>query len=185
MEPALERHSDAPNHPPNGSPNDPAADSPADPESVARAICLRLLTGRAHSRSELAAALDRRLVPPAAAEAVLDRLMEVGLINDSAFAAAWVSSRHAGRGLAGRALTAELRARGVAPEIVAAAVGGLDSSTEEETARRLVRRRLAGLQRVGPEVRARRLVGLLARKGYSPGLAGQIVRSVLAEDGAA
>src|SRR6266498_4918200 len=38
-------------------------DAPGDPESVARAICLRLLTQRARSRAELAEALRRRGVP--------------------------------------------------------------------------------------------------------------------------
>src|SRR5829696_959849 len=91
---------------PPGHPEDPLG----DPESVARAICLRLLTGQPRTRSELAAALARRGVPGEAAAAVLGRFAEVGLIDDRAFAAAWVGSRHAGRGLA-RALAAELRRR--------------------------------------------------------------------------
>jgi len=144
-----------------------------------------LLTDRARSRSELASALDRRQVPPAAAEAVLDRLTAVGLVDDEAFAAAWVSSRHSGRGLAGRALAAELRARGVAPETVSSALAALEPETEETTARRLVVRRLADLSRADNAARERRLVGMLGRKGYPPGLARRVVREVLAADTAA
>ncbi len=148
---------------------------------MARAICLRLLTGRAHSRGELETALSRRHVPPEAATAVLDRLATVGLVDDAAFAASWVSARHAGRGLAGRALAVELRARGIAPETAGHALAALDPATEEETARRLVARRSASLHGVPYEVRRRRLLGLLARKGYAPALAGRAVRTVLAE----
>ncbi|MBA3250380.1 MAG: regulatory protein RecX, partial [Geodermatophilaceae bacterium] len=79
-------------------------DAPGDPESTARIICLRLLTLAPRTRAQLAQALERRGVPPAASEAVLDRFDEVGLIDDAAFSRAWVASRHAGRGLAGRAL---------------------------------------------------------------------------------
>src|SRR5690348_9385137 len=87
-----------------------------DPVEVARALCLRLLTVAPRTRAQLAAALARRGVPAEAADAVLGRLTDVGLVDDQAFAAAWVSSRHLGRGLGRRALSAELRVRGVAGE---------------------------------------------------------------------
>ncbi|MDQ6875348.1 MAG: recombination regulator RecX [Actinomycetota bacterium] len=158
--------------------NSPPPD--ADPESVARAICLRLLSARARTRAELATALRRREVPDHAAEAVLDRFSEVGLIDDASFAAAWVTSRHAGRGLAGRALAGELRSRGVAAETVAQAVAGLDHDTELATARRLVHRRLPALGSLDRQVQFRRLAAMLARRGYSGELAIQAVREELA-----
>jgi regulatory protein len=164
-------------------PGDPEQDL-GDPESVARAICLRLLDDRPRTRAELAAALRRRGVPDEAAEAVLDRFTEVGLIDDDGFAAAWVDSRHAGRGLGRRALSAELRRKGVAAETVATAVERLDRDDETTMARALVQRRLRSLGGVTPEARLRRLLGLLARKGYPPGLAAQVVREVLAEQAA-
>jgi regulatory protein len=151
---------------------------------VARAICLRLLTGQPRTRAELAAALARRDVPAEAADAVLGRFTEVGLIDDRAFAEAWVGSRHAGRGLARRALAAELRRRGVDGGTVDEAVSSLDPATEERTARELVRRRLASTGRLDPPVRLRRLVAMLARKGYPPGLAVRVVREELGREGA-
>lgn len=160
-----------------------AEDPPGDPESVARAICLRMLTAAPRTRAELADALARRGVPDEAAGRVLGRYAEVGLIDDTAFAAAWVGSRHVGRGLARRALSAELRQRGVDAAAVAEAVSTLDPQTEEETARRLVRRRLPGTARLESPVRVRRLVAMLARKGYPPGLAARVVRQEIAADG--
>ncbi|MEU8195501.1 recombination regulator RecX [Microbispora amethystogenes] len=156
---------------------------PADPEAVARAICLRLLTMAPKTRAQLADALRKRDVPEEAATAVLERFSEVGLIDDEAFAAAWVTSRHAGRGLARRALAQELRRRGVAEETVEDALERLDPDEETETARRLVERKLAGTRGVEPQARMRRLVGMLARKGYSPGLAFRIVREAIEAEG--
>jgi SOS response regulatory protein OraA/RecX len=159
-------------------------DAVGDPESVARAICLRLLTLQPRTRSELAAALAKRGVPDEAAETVLGRFTEVGLIDDRAFAAAWVDSRHAGRGLARRALAAELRRRGVDREVVGEAVAVIDTEAEERAARQLVERRLPATRRLEQPARVRRLVGMLARKGYPPGLAMRVVREALAADGA-
>jgi regulatory protein len=153
-----------------------SAELPGDPEEAARAICLRLLTGQPRTRAELGAALRRRGVPEDAAAAVLDRFGEVGLIDDAAFAEAWVSSRHRGRGLARRALQQELHQRGVAAETVQTALGTLDDKTQEETARDLVRRRLTATRGLTPDARTRRLLGMLARKGYPGALAARVVR---------
>ncbi|GII78280.1 hypothetical protein Sru01_32620 [Sphaerisporangium rufum] len=165
-------------------PGSAAADGPpGDPAAVARAVCLRLLTMAPRTRAQLAEALRRRGIPDAAADSVLSRFSDVGLIDDEAFAAAWVSSRHAGRGLARRALAAELRNRGVEEEVVREAVDRLDPDEEIETARRLVERRLPGTRGLATPARVRRLAGMLARKGYSSGLAYRVVREALeAED---
>ncbi|MFC7644128.1 recombination regulator RecX [Streptosporangium lutulentum] len=161
----------------------PASRGPAaDPEAVARGICLRLLTMAPRTRAQLAEALRKREVPEEAAEAVLERFSEVGLIDDEAFAAAWVSSRHAGRGLARRALASELRHRGVDEEVVKEAVEQLDSDQEAETARRLVERKLSSTRGLERAVRTRRLASMLARKGYGPGLAFRVIREALEDE---
>jgi regulatory protein len=162
------------------APDDASEDAPGDPESVARAICLRLLTGQPRTRAELATALAKRGVPAEAAEQVLGRFTEVGLIDDAAFATAWVDSRHAGRGLGRRALAAELRRRGVDDRTTADAVATLDPGTEEATARALVRRKLRTGGDLTPEARARRVIGMLARRGYSADLVRRLVREELA-----
>lgn len=131
------------------------------------------------TRSQLATKLAARDIPPDIAAAVLDRYTEVGLVDDTAFAAAWVRSRHGVRGLAGRAVAQELRHRGVRDDVAAEALVVIDAESERDAARRLVERRLrttAGLER---QARTRRLVGMLARKGYSVGLAFSVVRDVL------
>ena len=154
----------------------------ADPEQVARAIVLRQLTGQPRSRAELAKALSRRGVADDVIERVLGRFSEVGLIDDNAFARAWVESRHAGRGLARRALAHELRRRGVGEDDVGEAVDLLSPETEHATARALVLRRLPSTRGADGRTRIRRLVGMLSRKGYPPGLAVRVVREALADE---
>lgn len=167
------------------APGGPAERSqPADPEAVAREICLRSLSFAPRTRAQLAGVLRREGVPDDVAERVLSRYSEVGLIDDEAFAHAWVESRHAGRGLARRALAAELRQRGVADETVKAAVEKLAPEREEAAARELVARRLAATRGLDPVRRTRRLVGVLARKGYPGGLAYRVVREALEAEGA-
>ena len=160
----------------------PPEDEMGDPESVARGICLRALTGAPKTRQQLADLLAQRGVPDDAAETVLDRFTEVGLIDDAAFARAWVSSRQAGRGLARRALSAELRAKGVESEVAAEAVGEVDDDDERAAARRLVERRVGSMRRLDRATATRRLMGMLARKGYNGGLAAAVIREAL--DGA-
>jgi regulatory protein len=182
------RRSDRPGHDdPVNSDVVPGApdDEMGDPESVARGICLRALTGAPKTRQQLADLLAQRDVPEDAAEVVLDRFTEVGLIDDAAFARAWVSSRQAGRGLARRALSAELRAKGVEPEVAAEAVSEVDDDDERAAARRLVERRAGAMRRLDRTTATRRLMGTLARKGYSGGMAAVVVREVLDSAGAA
>ncbi|MEV1090079.1 recombination regulator RecX [Streptomyces microflavus] len=156
---------------------------PRDPVEQARNICLRLLTGTPRTRKQLADALRKREVPDEAAEEVLSRFEDVGLIDDAAFAGAWVESRHHGRGLARRALVRELRTKGVAPSVIDDAVGQLDADQEEETARELVARKLRSTRGLDRDKRLRRLAGMLARKGYGEGMALRVVRQALEEEG--
>ncbi|MFI9029333.1 recombination regulator RecX [Streptomyces sp. NPDC053560] len=156
---------------------------PRTPEEQARAVCLRLLTGNPRTKKQLADALQKRGIPDEAAEEVLSRFEEAGLINDAAFAGAWVESRHHSRGLARRALARELRTKGVESTLIDEAVGQLDPEQEEQTARELVDRKLRSTRGLDREKRLRRLAGMLARKGYPEGLALRVVRDALEAEG--
>jgi regulatory protein len=154
-----------------------------DPEAAALEICLRLLTAAPRTRAQLDQALRRRGVPQSAADAALDRLAGAGLIDDAAFARAWVDTRHRGRGLARRALTAELRQRGVDEGDVRDAVADLSPEQEAAAARRLVEAKLAATRGRPLATRMRRLTGLLARKGYPAGMAYRVIREALEQEG--
>lgn len=161
-------------------PVDPVAAGPAaDDEAVARKILLDALTGQARSRKELADRLARRGVPTELGERLLDRFTEVGLVDDAAFARQWVESRQRSRGLAPRALAQELRRKGVDDETAKEALDTIGPDAQEDAARALVRKKLRSMRGVDVQTATRRLVGMLARKGYPPGVAFAVVRDEL------
>lgn len=168
---------------PTGSAVDRGPD--ADPESVARTIVLTKLTTRARSRHELADALSQRQVPDDVAAKVLDRFGEVGLVDDAAFAKAWVEARLSSRGLSRRALAVELRRKGVDPDVVAGSVREIDEETEYAAARALVEKKLRSSRTTDPTAKWRQLVGMLARKGYSAALSMRVVADAVREHDAA
>jgi regulatory protein len=157
------------------------AGTPADPGAGARSICLQQLTMGPRTRGQLETVLRRRDVDPEVASLVLDRLEAVSLVDDAAFAETFVQSRRAG-GLSRRALGHELRAKGVPGQVVEEAIEALDPADELTSARALVARRLPSTRRLEVEVRTRRLVGMLARKGYPSGMAMRVVREALAAE---
>jgi len=165
---------------PGGHPED----APGDPEAVAKAICLRLLTAAARPRAALLTALRQRGIPDDVANAVLDRFVEVGLIDDRAYAAAFVAAKHRDRALGATALRTELRRKGIDEVTVDAAVQTVDQDAERERARLLISRRVDAAMSNGVPAARRRLVGLLARRGYSADLARQVVDEALKSYGA-
>jgi regulatory protein len=145
-------------------------------------VCLRLLTVRARTRAELAGQLTKRGYPDDVSARVLDRLTEVGLIDDAAFAEEWVRSRRANSGKGKRALVAELRTKGVDADVIAETLDGVDAGEWRVQAERLVAARLRR-ENLDDEAKVtRRLVGMLARRGYSQTMAFDVVKTQLAQE---
>ncbi len=144
-------------------------------------MCLRQLTMGPRSRGQLATVLKRAGVDPEIASTVLDRLEVVQLVDDAAFAETFVGSRRA-QGLSRRALGHELRTKGVSGSVVNETLEALDPDDEIATARALVDRKLNGTRSLPLEARIRRLVGMLARKGYPGGLSLRVVREAIASE---
>lgn len=171
--------------PPSISEPGQSTDTPANPakrEEQARALCLRLLTVRARTRSELQEQLTKRGYPGDVSTAVLNRLGEVGLVDDAEFAEQWVRSRRVNAGKGRRALVVELRNKGVDDEVIDAAVADIDAGAERQRAEELVRSKLRRESLAGGDDQKlmRRLVGMLARRGYGQGLAFDVVSVELA-----
>jgi len=137
------------------------------------------LTGAARPRAGLAAALRLRGIPEDVANRVLDRFAEVGLIDDQAYAAAFVAAKHRERALGAAALRTELLRKGVDEETVLNAVQTIDQEAERERARALIDKRLDAALSNGEPAARRRLVALLARRGYSPEVAFSVVNEAL------
>jgi regulatory protein len=178
-----------PDAPPSSAPDgrrtrEKRPEEPTEPAALAREICLRQLSHGPRTAAQLAAAMARKGIEEEVANEVLERFTDVGLIDDVAFAEAWVESRHTGRGLARRALAHELRTRGVDTAVIAVAVAELDPERELETARALAVKRLASTRGLETPVRFRRVASVLARKGYSEAVAYRVIREALEAEGA-
>jgi regulatory protein len=163
------------------SPRPFAAGSPQELESAVRERCLTLLSHQPRTRAELERSLSRAGAPDDVVAAVLDRLTQVGLVDDTAYAEAYVRTGVGVRRRGTRSLRAELRGRGVAPEVIDLAAAQVDDQDERVTALALASRRAPGLARLAPEVRRRRLMGLLLRRGFSVALVIDVVAQVLSD----
>lgn len=157
----------------------PDGDPEADPYAVAHSIALNRIAGRDRTRHELEQALTTKNVPPEVAEQVLDRLAAVGLINDAAFAEAWVESRQRRRHLSRPALRRELQVKGVDRDQIDAALETVAFGDELAAARDLARRRHATIAGLPYPVRYRRLAGALSRRGFGSAIVTQVLREVL------
>nr|WP_298984813.1 regulatory protein RecX [uncultured Micrococcus sp.] len=168
----------------------PLPEDPRERAEAAREVVLRQLAMGPRSRGQLERKLAEREAEPELIEQVLDRFEEVRLVDDAAFAEVWVRSRHRGRGLSRRAIGRELQEKGVDRDVAEEALEAIEPEDERAAALELARRRMRGKTvppADSPENRAerdkvvRRLVGMLGRKGYAPGLAFGVVTEVLGE----
>ena len=151
-------------------------------EELARALCLRLLTARARTRAELAGQLAKRGYPDDLSTRVLDRLTEVGLLDDADFAEQWVHSRRANAGKGKHALAAELHTKGVDNDVITAVLSGIDAGAERDRAEQLVQTKLRRENLDDDAKVSRRLVAMLARRGYSQTMAYDVVSVELAAE---
>lgn len=159
----------------------PADLPPAARYEAAREVVLKSLTVCARTRGQLAATLARKGFDEATAMAVLDRLTEVGLIDDAAYAELLVRTRVAERGLAPAAIASELARKGVDSHIVQAAVARIDTDQQRQMASQLAVKRARSLTNCPRQVAWRRLTSMLARKGYPAQLVSEVVAQALAD----
>ena len=127
--------------------------------------------------------LTKRGYPDDVNERVLDRLTDVGLIDDRDFAEQWVRSRQMNAGKGKRALASELRTKGIDDELIADALADIDAAAERVRAEQLVADKLRRerLTDEADDVKVmRRLVAMLARRGYNQSMAFDVVKVALA-----
>jgi regulatory protein len=150
---------------------------------LTREAVLRTLTAAPKSRAELARSLARKGYPEHVAEQVLDRLQEVQLIDDASYADMIVRTRHSERGQARRAISQELSRRGIDADTAQAALEQVDADDERAAAAVLAHKHVARTRGLDRDVRVRRAVGALSRKGHNPGVAFAAVKEALAAEG--
>lgn len=123
---------------------------------------------RSLSRRELDQKLMKREHSPALRERVLDRLTELGLLNDKAYAHALVRQTVRGKPAGPRLLKQKLRQKGIPEKIADKAVAQEqpDQATQREQAKELAEKRLASMTKLDAMAKKRRIYGLLVRRGF-------------------
>lgn len=134
---------------------------------AAREIVLRRLDHSPAPRAALAELLHRRDVDPRVSEEVLDRLEAAGVIDDAAYAAMVARTRFAEKGTARRGIAEELRRKGLGDAAIAQALAQVSDSDEVEAARHLALKKMRTTGHLDPQVRRRRTLAFLTRKGYT------------------
>jgi regulatory protein len=149
----------------------------------AREVAVRFLAVRPRSTAELRDRLRRAGVASDTASPVIADLAGSGYLDDLEFARAWARNRLAIRPSGLLRLRAELRQKGVGSAVIEQAIREVNgeedaAAAEERRAQDLVARRLRAYARLSPEVRVRRLAGLLERRGFAAHIIARVLRTV-------
>lgn len=153
----------------------------ADPLSVAKNIALRHLSMAPKSRFQLEQVLAKKGVSPEIAKLCLDRLTEVGLIDDLAYAGMFVRSKCVSKKISRSVLRMELRQKGITDENIEQALTQITDEDEYQMATELVIKKLRSMHGLEKDVIQRRLYGLLARKGYHSGIVIRVIKEQLSD----
>jgi len=161
----------------------PAGERQGTPEERlehARAVAWRALNRRERTELELRGILAEKRVAPEEAAVVVGELLDGGFVDDAGFAQRFADDRRRLDAWGSERIARRLRELGVAPEHVAAAVGGQEHEDELEAAIALLRRRVPAVPAT-PRDRDRAL-GMLVRKGYALELAYDALRRYAGAD---
>ncbi len=148
---------------------------------AARGAALRILNSTPRSRASLQDRLLERGHDLDVVAPLLDRFVEVGLLNDRELASAIVRARFTERGKSRMAIGQELARKGFDQDAIEGALAQIEPDDELDTVRALARKRLAKDVRGTREDRIRRALGHLGRKGYGQGLAMRAITEALAD----
>ena len=148
---------------------------------AAKQVLLRRLSHAPRTRKELAKDLKDKDISDEVANVALDRFEEVGLINDQALASNYVSSQHERKGLGKNALRQQLRAKGVSDDVALEAISQISDDQEFQAAFALACKKIRSLKKDDAKTQLRKIVGVLARKGYSSNLAFRVAKEVITD----
>jgi SOS response regulatory protein OraA/RecX len=143
----------------------------------ALAAAYRLLAQRSRSRHELGQRLTLKGHTEDVVAVVLDRLAQQGMLDDAAFAAAFVADKRGLAGWGGERIAAELRRLGVSPAIIEAALGSPESDDDAEAARAAALLARMGAPGTPLDAARRRAFERLRRRGFSTSVAYAAVQS--------
>ncbi|WP_349827663.1 regulatory protein RecX [Brevibacterium litoralis] len=153
---------------------------PDDPEYArAKTRALNMLGARDHSAAELRKKLLGKEHPAEVVDVLIERLVASNLIDDAAYARAFVRDHRERRRLSVAALKRELTRKGIAEHHAAAAVADLDD--ESDLALEVARKKARTTRTLAYDTRLRRVLGMLGRRGFAGSTAMDAARTALDE----
>jgi regulatory protein len=160
-----------------------AAESPDDVRDRAEALLLRKLRGRSLSLAEARTALNSvEGIEASVVDEVVEKFVDLGYLDDEAFAEQLALSATERRGQGRRAVAQTLRKRGIPREVVDAALAELPDD-DAERALEFARSKARGVGGKDYDASLRRLAGQLARRGYPSSVSLDAARQALSEAG--
>lgn len=148
--------------------------------SQAKKTAMNMLAMRDHSSDELRKKLLKRDLVPEAIDVLIEKLQNSRLLNDEEFAHRFARAQRENRKLSRSVLKRELSKKGISPELASDAVADIDG--EEDLAREVAQKKANSTRRLDYAVRERRILGMLARRGFPSAICIKVTREVLAED---
>jgi regulatory protein len=138
-------------------------------EERARNIVLKMLERGPKTSFEIAAALEKHEIPTEIANQLIERFSEVELIDDAAYAEQIAEASRRTKGLARSAVKRKLADKGLDRQIIDQVASDISDEDELSVAIDVAVKRLGQLAKLAPEVRNRRLIGFLQRRGFGSG----------------
>ncbi|MCS4484235.1 recombination regulator RecX [Gleimia sp. 6138-11-ORH1] len=151
-------------------------------EQKAKEAALRLLDRCDQSVAQCRMKLLEKGYPPQAVEVAIERLIEIGLLDDLRFGKMLARTRHQERGLVGAALKLELQRKKIPAETILQIMDEFTEYSPVSAAEKLVEKKLRSMTHLNKDVKFRRLMGMLARKGYGGSVATEVIGKALEKE---
>lgn len=153
-----------------------------DPEyKRAKKRALNILSARDHSSAELRNKLVKKEHPEDVVDVLIDKLEKANLLNDRAYAHGYVRAQRESRKLSKKALRLQMRKKGLPDSAVSEALDEVQAEDEHELAFSVAMKKARSTRGLPREVRERRILGMLARRGFPTGISLDVTRRALDE----
>lgn len=144
--------------------------------------CMWHLGQSSKTRKQLQDKLIAKEIPSDIIEETLDRLVELKYVDDENYAGIFVQNKQSFNKMGKSAIRQELRKKGIDQETIDNALEEISEEDERSRAKELVQKKLPSTRKLDRQKRVNRLVGMLSRKGYSPGIVFSIINECLEEE---
>lgn len=128
---------------------------------------MKYLTLKDRTVSEVQSYLDGKEFGEADVDATVERLKELGLLNDTRYAQRFVETRLSTKPVSIRRLREQMKGHGLSDADIEAALDSLDAESEEANAKAVALKFVRQFRTLDPEKRRERVLSRLIARGYA------------------